>query len=254
MWLLVLYSSFWSASIEDILLSVSNATCFLWVGLSSPSTSQSHELLNERSYWTGTCKQTRWIISDDESVIPLLCVLDHAFVDDILMPVAIPTCFAQIGYLLWEQVDCLNSGMKGLVELEYHFTVNYPLMQRRQIIVGDEIAIFWSLSFWSRLQSKHLSVSACHLSIRGRANRNIFAFLISILFGCSLIQVQCWGHAHQVKEPACGFYRRLYGQDTVGVSCLSPNEWSWRQILGERNTWKTHHKDDTLLSSLVSRV
>jgi hypothetical protein len=120
-------------------------------------------------------KQTRWVISDDESGIPLLCVLDHAFVDDILMPVAIPTCFLQIGYHLWVQADCLHSGMKNFVELEtilqklstYAEKANHCRQWNSNL---------QSLSFWSRLQSKHLSVSACHLSIWGHANRNIFAF------------------------------------------------------------------------------
>lgn len=98
-------------------------------------------------------------------------------------------------------------------------------MQRRQIIVDNEIAIFNLCLFGPGCRvSISLSVHATLVSEGMQTGTSLHSDLI--LFGCSLIQVQRWGHAHQVKEPACGFYRRLYGQDTVGVSCLSPNEWS----------------------------
>lgn len=87
-------------------------------------------------------KQTRWFISDDELGIPLLCVLDHAFVDGILMPVAIPTCFFanRVSSLSTSRLFALRNEKLCWTRISFHR--NYPLMQRRQIIVDDEIAIF----------------------------------------------------------------------------------------------------------------
>jgi len=181
------------------------------------------------------------------SIVPLECNLfNGSWVFDESYPLYTECPFIERGF------QCPNNGRQNLTYRNWRwqpFDCNIPRLASLLFCIHTHTHTL-CLCLCLCLSVSFLCMHVCIICIFWSQHRT-WIYLLSF---DSHIQVWCNEYAHEVKGPTSGFCGRLHGSNTVGVTCLPANEWSPWQMVSERDSWKSHYKDNTTPCCLVPRV